>query len=89
MLTLYETLAIDVWGIAHLTKVYSSTVGWNGTEIRVYKSLKTLIFRRVGIAHMAYFSAIHGRVGIAYATSFHLSQKLPTNAIDNVGEIRN
>ena len=30
----------------------------NGTEIRVYKSLKALIFRRVGIVHMAYFSAI-------------------------------
>ena len=30
----------------------------NGTKIRVYKSLKALIFHRVGIAHMAYFSAI-------------------------------
>ena len=30
----------------------------NGTEIRVYKSLKALIFPRLGIAHMAYFSAI-------------------------------
>ena len=36
-------------------------VGANGAEISVYKSLKALIFRRVGIAHMAYFSAIPGR----------------------------
>ena len=37
-------------------------------KLRVYKSLKALIFRRVGIAHMAYFRAIRCRVwGVVHA----------------------